>query len=161
MDHLWSPWRFRYIAGPKPERECIFCEIAASKEDELNLVLFRGKLTFVVLNRYPYSVGHLMIVPLAHVASLEEMHEPAGGEMMLLMRRAEIALGKVYHPDGLNMGLNLGASAGAGVAGHLHMHVVPRWLGDANFMTTVAETRVLPESLEATYAKLKEACALW
>ncbi len=161
MDYLWSPWRFRYIAGPKPERECIFCEIARSDDDKRNLVLFRAQFTFVVLNRYPYTVGHLMIVPFTHVRSLEEMQETAAGEMMLLMRRAESVLGTVYHPEGLNMGLNLGASAGAGVAGHLHMHVVPRWDGDANFMTTVAETRVLPESLEFTYEKLKAACARW
>jgi len=161
MDYLWSPWRFRYVAGSRPEQECVFCQIAASPDDELNLVIHRDRSNFLVLNRFPYSTGHLMIVPYVHVASLAEAQEDTAAEMMSLMRRAETTVGKVYHPDGLNMGLNLGASAGAGVAGHLHMHVVPRWPGDANFMTTVAETRVLPEALETCYAKLRDACAQW
>jgi len=161
MDYLWSPWRFRYISGPKTERECVFCQIAASSDDERNLVVHRAKHNFVVLNRFPYSTGHLMIVPYHHVAALADNTEENSAEMMHLMRRAEFLLGKVYHPEGLNMGINLGASAGAGVVGHLHMHVVPRWPGDANFMTTVAETRVLPEDLETTYTKLRTECAHW
>ncbi len=161
MDYLWSPWRFRYIAGPRPERECVFCAIGKSQEDEANLVVHRARDNFLVLNRFPYSTGHLMIVPYEHVASLGEATEAITAEMMQLMRRAETVLGKVYHPEGLNMGVNLGASAGAGIAGHLHMHAVPRWPGDANFMTTVAETRVLPEDLQITYTKLRDACSQW
>ena len=161
MDYLWSPWRFRYIAGPKTERDCVFCAIAASGYDEQNLVLYRAKLNFIVLNRYPYSAGHLMVVPYAHLGKLELTSDATTAEMMQLMRRAETVLGTVYHPEGLNMGINLGASAGAGVAGHLHMHVVPRWPGDANFMTTIAETRVLPEELATTYQKLRSECAQW
>ncbi len=161
MDYLWSPWRYCYITGPKTEQQCVFCAIAASTEDESNLVVYRGKLNFIVLNRFPYSTGHLMIVPYAHVAALGETGEETTSEMMLLMRRSEVLLEKVYHPGGLNMGMNLGASAGAGVVGHLHMHVLPRWTGDANFMTTVAETRVLPEELETTYKKLRIECAQW
>ncbi len=161
MDYLWNPWRYRYIAGPKTEQDCIFCAIAASTQDETNLVIYRGKLNFLVLNRYPYSTGHLMVVPYPHIAGLSETGEETTSEMMLLMRRSEVLLGKVYHPEGLNMGINLGASAGAGVAGHVHMHVLPRWTGDANFITTVAETRILPEELETTYKKLRIECAQW
>lgn len=161
MDHLWSPWRFRYIAGPRDESDCVFCAIAASPDDEANLVVYRAEHNFLVLNRFPYSTGHLMIVPYAHVAALGEATEATTAEMMHLMRRAEAGLKKVYHPEGLNLGLNLGASAGAGVAGHLHMHCVPRWPGDANFMTTIGETRVLPEDLQTTYSKLREECVHW
>lgn len=161
MDYLWSPWRFRYIAGPKDEQDCVFCRIATANDDEANLVIYRAQHNFLVLNRFPYSTGHLMIVPFAHVAALGEATPETTAEMMQLMRRAETVLGKVYHPEGLNMGLNLGVSAGAGVAGHLHMHAVPRWPGDANFMTTIAETRVIPEDLGLTYQKLRNECAQW
>lgn len=161
MDYLWNPWRYRYIAGPRPVTACIFCDIANSTEDEANYVIHRARHNYVVLNRYPYTSGHLMVVPFAHVAGLAEAPEESSVEMMTLMRLAEECLRRVYHPDGLNMGLNIGASAGAGVAGHLHMHVLPRWSGDANFMTTVAETRILPEELSMTYQKLKEICAHW
>ncbi len=158
MDTLWSPWRFRYLAEPHKNQECVFCRIAASSDDEANLVVHRAQFNYLVLNRFPYSTGHVMIVPYAHLASLAETPQETTAEMMDLMRRAEDVLGKVYHPEGLNMGINLGASAGAGVAGHIHMHVVPRWPGDANFMTTIAETRVIPEDLGLTYRKLREAC---
>ena len=161
MEYLWSPWRYRYIAASRSEQQCVFCAIAAANDDEANLVIHRARSNFLILNRFPYSTGHLMIVPYRHVASLAEADEEITVEMMQLMRRAETVLGKVYHPEGLNMGLNLGASAGAGIASHLHMHVVPRWPGDANFMTTIAETRVLPEELPVTYSKLREACARW
>ncbi len=123
--------------------------------------MYRGRHNFAVLNRYPYSSGHLMIVPFEHVASLSAAAEETAAEMMTLGRRAEECLREAYHPDGLNLGMNIGASAGAGVAGHIHMHVLPRWSGDVNFMTAISETRVLPEALETTYAKLKEACSRW
>lgn len=161
MDHLWSPWRYQYIRETHAKIACVFCDIAASRDDEANFVLHRSALNFVVLNRYPYSSGHLMVVPYQHAATLTGVPGETTAEMMALMRRSEELLRVIYHPDGLNMGLNVGASAGAGVAGHIHMHVLPRWTGDANFMTTLAETRVLPEDLAVTYSKLKNACAHW
>ena len=147
MDHLWSPWRYRYVSEKGPQ-ECIFC---AQKSDH---ILHRAEKNFVLLNLYPYTSGHLMIAPYAHVPTLSECEPSALQEMMLLAQRAEAALRKVYSPSGFNVGLNIGSSAGAGIAGHIHMHVLPRWPGDANFMTTIAETRVIPEDLETTYAKL-------
>ncbi len=123
--------------------------------------MHRGQLNYVVLNRYPYTSGHLMIVPFGHVSSLSAASGDATAEMMELTRKAEDILREAYRPDGLNLGMNIGASAGAGVAGHIHMHLLPRWGGDANFMTTIAETRVLPEALETSYAKLRKLCSRW
>jgi len=161
LDYLWSPWRYQYITGSSPKPACIFCDIASSAHDEENFVLHRGQHNYVVLNRYPYSSGHLMIVPFEHVASLSAALDETAAEMMTLARRSEECLREAYRPDGLNIGMNLGASAGAGVAGHIHMHVLPRWSGDVNFMTAVAETRVLPEALETTYSKLRKTCSRW
>jgi ATP adenylyltransferase len=135
----------------------LFCDKAASSDDRANLVVLRADHNFILLNLYPYTSGHLMIAPYAHVASLELAHEVALEEMMLLARRATRALRELYKPDGVNLGMNLGACAGAGVAGHIHMHVLPRWCGDASFMTTVAETRVLPEELSVTWERLRGA----
>lgn len=154
MDHLWSPWRFTYLSQAAPETGCVFCRIASEGRDVQNHVLLRGEHCFVLLNRFPYTNGHLMIVPYQHVAELAGTPEPALREMMRLIQDSERNLTSIYHPGGFNVGMNLGACAGAGVAGHIHMHVVPRWFGDANFMTTTAETRVLPESLDATYERL-------
>jgi len=154
MDHLWTPWRYRYISKADPSDACIFCLKAAENKDAENYILHRGKLNFILLNLFPYTAGHLMIAPYQHVATLEESPGDTLSEMMRLTQRAEINLRAVYRPHGLNIGLNIGASAGAGVAGHIHMHVVPRWTGDANFMTTVGETRVVPEDLATTYEKL-------
>ncbi len=154
MDYLWSPWRYRYVSSNSGEDGCLFCRISSEKDDKSNYVLLRAERNFAVLNRFPYTSGHLMIVPYAHVASLEEAEPETLAEMMVLARRAEIALRRVYRPEGLNLGLNIGKSAGAGVAGHIHMHVLPRWSGDVNFMTAVGETRVLPEDLETSYERL-------
>jgi ATP adenylyltransferase len=154
MDHLWSPWRYRYVSSSSPDDACLFCRIQAEAKDRENCVLLRGKLNFVLLNRYPYTSGHLMIAPYAHVASLGEASPDALAEMMTLARKTEAALRDVYHPAGFNIGLNIGRAAGAGVAGHIHMHVLPRWAGDVNFMTSIGETRVLPEDLETTYDRL-------
>ena len=154
MDYLWSPWRYRYVSSNSGEEGCLFCRISSDKDDKSNYVLLRAELNFVVLNRYPYTSGHLMIVPYAHVATLEEAAPQALAEMMSLAQRAESALRRVYRPEGLNLGLNIGKSAGAGVAGHIHMHVLPRWSGDVNFMTSVGETRVLPEDLERSFERL-------
>ncbi len=156
MDRLWSPWRYRYVSK-KGLKECIFCLNSSLNDDKTHYILHRAEKNFVLLNLYPYTSGHLMIAPYAHVPSLSESEPTALQEMMLLAQRAEAALRKVYNPSGFNVGLNIGESAGAGIAGHIHMHVLPRWLGDANFMTTIGETRVMPEDLETTYAKLLEA----
>ncbi len=154
MDHLWTPWRYRYISKALPSDGCIFCAKAAANRDAENYILHRGKLNFVLLNLFPYTNGHLMIAPYQHVATMAETPAATLTEMMQLARHAEINLSAVYRPDGFNVGVNLGVSAGAGVADHIHMHVVPRWTGDANFMSTIGETRVLPEELPATYEKL-------
>jgi ATP adenylyltransferase len=139
----------------KDKARCILCDAVASTSDKENLVVYRGALSFVILNRYPYTSGHLMIAPYDHVARLHEASEAASREMMQLMRRAERILEELYRPDGLNLGMNLGEAAGAGVDQHIHMHVLPRWNGDANFMTTVGETRVIPEALDDSYERLK------
>jgi ATP adenylyltransferase len=161
MDHLWSPWRYQYVSStgavPSGKDFCLFCRVAGAHEDAANLVVFRGECCFVLLNRYPYSSGHLMIAPYAHVPTLEETETGTLEEMMRLAQRCEAALRQVYRPDGMNFGLNLGQAAGAGIAGHIHMHGLPRWLGDTSFMTTVGETRVLPEDLENTRQKLTAA----
>lgn len=159
MDYLWSPWRYRYISTAGESDPCIFCSAAAAENDRETLVVHRGSRCYVILNRFPYTSGHLMVAPYGHVASLAELDEEAAVEMMLLARRAESHLRAIYRPEGLNIGMNLGRCAGAGVAGHIHAHVLPRWTGDANFMTTVGETRVLPEDLADTWEKLSRAFA--
>jgi ATP adenylyltransferase len=157
MDRLWTPWRYSYISKAGGTPGCIFCEKAASDEDRENLVVHRAPRCFVLLNLFPYTNGHMMVAPYEHVDSLAACPEESALEMMLLARGAEEVLRKVYRPQGLNLGMNLGECAGAGVAGHIHLHVLPRWVGDANFMTSVAETRVLPESLDTTWQRLHEA----
>ena len=164
MDYLWSPWRYRYLTHAREQQGCIFCEMAADNDaqqnhDEQNLIVHRGKYNFVVLNRYPYTSGHVMVVPFAHAAELSAIEDAAATELMQLMRVAEVHLRNIYRPNGLNMGMNIGESAGAGIAGHIHMHVLPRWFGDANFMTTIGETRILPEELDVTWQKLRTAFA--
>jgi ATP adenylyltransferase len=157
MDYLWSPWRFRYVTTAGAGDECIFCVKAAEPNDEENLVVHRGERNFVILNLYPYTTGHLMIAPYEHAATLEGTAEETLAEMMRLTRLSEKHLRAVYRPRGLNIGMNIGECAGAGIAGHIHMHVVPRWPADANFMTIIGETRVLPEDLKTTYRKLSDA----
>jgi len=154
MDHLWSPWRYKYIASADKTDECVFCRINREQKDAENFVVHRATLNFIVLNLFPYTSGHLMIVPYEHKASLVEFDTATTTEMLELAKRSQLALEAEYHPDGFNIGMNLGRSAGAGVADHLHLHVVPRWIGDANFVSIVGETRVLPEDLAATYLKL-------
>ncbi|MCU1335452.1 MAG: histidine triad protein [Bryobacterales bacterium] len=157
MDRLWTPWRYRYVSTAGSKGGCIFCEAAASSDDRGNYVVLRAERNFAILNLYPYTSGHLMIAPYEHVATLAGAHPATLEEMMRLTARAEQALRQVYRPDGINIGMNLGEAAGAGVPGHIHMHVLPRWTGDASFMTTIAETRVLPETLDTTYERLKAA----
>ena len=159
MDHLWSPWRFRYVtrAEGATEEGCVFCRISSESRDRENYVLLRGGRNFILLNLYPYTSGHLMVAPYEHVATLEETPEETLDEMMRMARLAERRVREVYRPQGLNLGMNIGECAGAGIAGHLHLHLLPRWYGDSNFMTTVGETRVLPEELDVTYQRLLEA----
>lgn len=158
MERLWSPWRAKYIAsGVDTQRdECVLCLIAKHPEDdEKNFILHRGQHGFVVLNLYPYISGHLMIVPYLHTSEFGSMPKEITDELMDLAKHSQTALREVYSPAGFNMGMNLGAAAGAGIVDHLHIHLLPRWAGDTNFMTPVAETRVLPEDLETTYSKLQ------
>jgi ATP adenylyltransferase len=160
MDYLWSPWRYRYVVQASPGDECIFCSKPAAGDDAANLIVFRGERSFVLLNLFPYTTGHLMVAPYQHVATLEDAPEETAVEMMRLARRASAHLRAIYRSPGLNLGMNVGECAGAGVAGHIHLHVLPRWPGDTNFVTTVAETRVLPEDLSVTYGKVSRAFAV-
>lgn len=159
MNRLWSPWRSEYItaaSNSQPDSRCVFCEIQTdSARDEENFVLHRGQFNLVVLNIHPYISGHLLIVPYAHLAELDETPKETTDELMDLTKRAQTAIRDAYQPNGFNVGMNLGAAAGAGIAGHLHLHILPRWNGDTNFMSTVAETRVLPEDLQTTFKKLR------
>jgi ATP adenylyltransferase len=157
MDFLWSPWRMEYIISPKSGDSCIFCDALKQEDGDENLVVHRGPQAFVMLNRYPYTSGHLMIVPYEHKPSLEFLAAAARAEIMDLSARAIQVLQALYTPQGFNLGMNIGTAAGAGVIGHVHLHVVPRWVGDTNFMSSVAQTRVLPELLSETYHRVKEA----
>jgi ATP adenylyltransferase len=154
MDRLWSPWRLAYVTSASGEPSgCVFCHTTEPGRDDL--VLFRGRTCYVVLNLYPYNNGHLMVVPNRHVASLHATTAEERNELMELTRHAEMALNEAYTPQGINMGINLGRPAGAGVLDHLHIHAVPRWNGDTNFMTVFGETRVLPETLPETRQRLQ------
>src|SRR6185312_7285471 len=159
MDYLWTPWRYAYITGTKTGHECVFCGKAHANHDESALIVYRGSHCYICLNAFPYTSGHVMIIPYEHLDELQKLPAITAGEMIALCQRTESVLRDLYHPDGINLGMNIGAAAGAGVAGHVHMHVLPRWVADANFMTVVGETRVLPESLEITWKRMKEAFA--
>ena len=154
MERLWAPWRSAYVTGSGGgSGGCIFCHLTEPGRDEL--ILVRGRVSFVILNLYPYNNGHLMVVPHRHVANLASTTEDERAELMRLTRHAEIAINEAYSPQGLNMGINLGRPAGAGVLDHLHIHVVPRWNGDTSFMTVIGDVRVLPEDLATTAKKLR------
>ncbi len=161
MDILWSPWRYDYIkSGDAPAATnstgCVFCDILNSPaSDEEKFILHRAGHNFVILNAFPYISGHLMVVPYNHIADLDGADKQTTDELMDLAKRCQTALREVYHPNGFNLGMNFGKAGGAGVAEHFHLHFLPRWIGDANFMTAVAETRTIPEDLATTYAKLK------
>jgi ATP adenylyltransferase len=153
MERLWSPWRLAYVSSASGEpTACIFCN--TSEPGRGDLVVARGRVAFVILNLYPYNNGHMMIVPERHVPNLASLNAEEQAELMQLTRRAELALTEAYNPQGINVGINIGRPAGAGVADHVHVHVVPRWNGDTNFMTVVGNVRVVPEDLAATRAKL-------
>jgi ATP adenylyltransferase len=184
VDYLWTPWRYAYVtaadAHPRPgippeltaypgDAGCVFCNMMAAVDyaiaagmdrgaaERAALLVLRGQHNFICLNRFPYTAGHIMIVPYAHQGSLAALPAEASAEIMDLARQSECALAAIYRPDGFNFGLNLGKAAGAGIAGHLHFHGLPRWLGDTNFMTVTAETRVLPEDLTVTWQRMREA----
>ena len=150
---LFAPWRYEYLVAEKSET-CIFCEAAASGEGEESLVVFRGRHVFVLLNRYPYTNGHLMVAPYGHEARLSDSNEETLKELVTVIARGEKILGETYRTDGLNIGVNLGSAAGAGISGHYHVHLVPRWNGDTNFMTVAGNVRVVPEELPATRRRL-------
>ena len=184
MDRLWTPWRYSYVthadspgrkgvpaalsAWPGEDRHCVFCNmlgavtwardngVAAAEAERAAYILTMREHCFVCLNAFPYSTGHLLILPYAHIASLAAVEAATAQEMMSLAREAETWLRHLYRPNGLNLGINMGEAAGAGVAGHLHLHALPRWTGDASFMTTVGETRILPEALDETWRRLRE-----
>jgi ATP adenylyltransferase len=155
MDHLWTPWRFNYISQTDhADTGCVFCRILAEDRDESNYVLFRGKNLFIILNLFPYTSAHLLIVANRHISFLAEAETAELNDFLDLAQKCERALRKEYRPQGFNLGFNLGRSAGAGVEHHIHMHVVPRWTGDSNFVSVISETRVIPEDLAETYRRL-------
>jgi ATP adenylyltransferase len=167
MDRLWSPWRLEYVTGPKPITGCIFCHAAAAAAhletpaeaadgfDQASLILWAGTHSYVILNRYPYNNGHLMVVPHRHTSTLTALNLDELHEIIRLTQRSELALREAYRVEGINIGINLGKAAGAGIEEHLHVHLVPRWSGDTNFMTVVGDTRVLPQDLVSTAALLR------
>ena len=156
MKNLWSPWRMSYIKSPKNKEVCVFCEAISQDEDSSNFVVHRAENSFVILNRYPYSNGHMMVIPNYHVSGLNDLNKPVRAEMMELMNKSTETLKELFQPEGFNLGVNIGEAAGAGIGDHVHLHIVPRWKGDTNFMTSLGNTRVIPESLEETYRQIKE-----
>jgi ATP adenylyltransferase len=155
MQRLWAPWRLSYVQGERKQEGCIFCEAAESGDDAAHHVLQRGNRCFVMLNAFPYNSGHLMVAPRRHVPSIEDLEPDELLELMTLSQRSLSALRDTYRPDGFNLGVNEGEIAGAGFADHMHLHVVPRWAADNNFMAVTGDTRVLPQSLDDSYAALR------
>ncbi|MCE5315533.1 MAG: HIT domain-containing protein [Armatimonadota bacterium] len=154
MERLWAPWRLEYITAEKVEG-CVFCVFPQQDCDQKNRILYRGKHSFVIMNAFPYSNGHLLIPPYRHIADISQLSDEENLEIMQLTQLCCKALNEVCRPDGFNIGMNLGTAAGAGIADHLHLHIVPRWAGDINFMPVFADVKVIPEALETTYIKLK------
>ena len=157
MRHLWAPWRMSYIENHSSDDGCLFCTRLAMQDGEENLILKRADLAFVILNRFPYVNGHMMVVPNQHVAALDELDPEAQAQLMHLTSQSMRVLREVYSAESFNLGANIGEPAGAGIAEHVHLHVLPRWPGDTNFMATTASTRVIPEALEVTYQRLRHA----
>jgi ATP adenylyltransferase len=154
MDYLWTPWRYAYVSSAEKVSGCVFCNAVKAGDDAKALIVHRALHCYVILNAYPYTPGHVMIVPYAHLDELQKLPAEAANEMMALSQRMETVLRDLYTPDGVNLGMNIGKAAGAGIAGHIHMHVLPRWVADANFLSVVGETRVLPETLEETWKRI-------
>ncbi|MFZ0954706.1 MAG: HIT domain-containing protein [Candidatus Sulfotelmatobacter sp.] len=159
MDYLWTPWRYAYVSSAGKTQECVFCDAVKDRDDSRTHIVYRGERCFVILNAYPYTPGHVMVVPYAHLDELQKLPPEAAHEMMELSQRMETVLRELYHPDGINLGMNIGKAAGAGIAGHIHMHVLPRWVADANFLSVVGETRILPETLDVTWKRISGALA--
>ena len=157
MDYLWTPWRYAYVSSTEKTAGCVFCDAPKEKDDAKVLIVHRGQYCFVILNAYPYTPGHVMIVPYQHLDELQKLPVEAAQEMMALSQRMETVLRELYRPDGINLGMNIGKAAGAGIAGHIHMHVLPRWVADVNFVSVVGETRILPETLDVTWRRMREA----
>ncbi|MBS3741390.1 MAG: HIT domain-containing protein [Candidatus Cloacimonetes bacterium] len=155
MKHLYSPWRMKYILENKGKK-CVFCVKQEDTNDAKHFILRRGEYSYVIMNLYPYNSAHLLVVPYKHVSTLQELPDEELTEMMQLVKLSEKVLTKVYKPDGFNIGMNIGEAAGAGIAEHLHVHIVPRWKGDTNFFTTINGTRVIPEDMKIAYKKLKK-----
>ena len=155
MERIWAPWRMGYIQKEKPEG-CILCDKPREKDDALNYILYRGEKNFVIMNSYPYNPGHLMIAPYRHIANLEELTDEELYEHFKIVTHSIKVLRQVFSPGGFNLGINMGKLAGAGISGHVHTHIVPRWEGDTNFMPVLSDTRVVPEALAETYEKLKD-----
>jgi ATP adenylyltransferase len=156
MDYLWTPWRYAYVTSGSKTTGCIFCDLPLAQDDAKTHIVYRGRGCYIVLNAFPYTPGHIMIVPFAHLDELQKLPVETAHEMMDLSQRMEHVLRRLYAPDGVNLGMNIGRAAGAGVVGHVHMHVLPRWVADANFVSVIGETRVLPESLDVTYQRIKD-----
>lgn len=157
-ERLWAPWRMQYVStAGKSDTGCIFCIKPAEEQDEVNLIVLRGAQAFAMLNLFPYTSGHLMVAPYRHTGDILSLSDEESLDLWRLMQRCVRVLQQVYQPEGFNIGFNIGRAAGAGIEGHLHLHIVPRWHGDTNFMTTISETRVLPETLDETYRRLKTA----
>ena len=160
MDNLWAPWRKEYIKQIGKEQGCFLCQELEKEDSAENLILYRGKYSFIILNRYPYSNGHVMVAPLRHTGNFEELKKEELQEIFTLSQKLIAALKKVYNPQGFNLGINLGRCAGAGLIDHLHLHIVPRWEGDTNYMLVTGNTKVIPESLEEGYKQIKKALNL-
>ncbi|HHS48318.1 MAG TPA: HIT domain-containing protein [Desulfurella acetivorans] len=156
MKILWAPWRMAYILSDKKPQSCVFCNAYKDQNDEKNYVLFRSKHCFVIMNIYPYNPGHIMVVPNRHIDHIKLLNEQEGGDIFQVMQRFCSILETAFKPNGINIGMNIGSAAGAGIADHIHFHIVPRWNGDTNFMSTVCDTKVISESLRQTYNKIKE-----
>jgi ATP adenylyltransferase len=160
---MWSPWRMAYISAEKEHgfegSQCVFCDLPARRDDARTYILYRGARAFVIMNLYPYNNGHLMVVPYAHVDALSALDEATLTEMMLLVQRSQGVLQECMRPQGFNIGINQGRAAGAGIADHIHMHVLPRWMGDTNFMTSLGDVRVMPQHLDETYQLLRQGFA--
>src|SRR5437868_5903346 len=156
MDRLWAPWRMRYIEKADETEGCIFCAKPPELTDQENLILLRGEHAFVMMNAFPYSNGHLMVAPYQHTADLDHLSDPEMLDLFALTRRGVNLLKAAFKPDGFNIGINMGRIAGAGIADHVHVHIVPRWSGDTNFMPVISDVRVIPESLQVVYSRLRE-----
>lgn len=154
MENMWSPWRMKYITDNEKPGDCIFCSYPIMKDGIENLIVHRGASAYVILNRYPYTSGHVMVVPFQHAASIEELTPTIRGEIMEMVNETIGVLRKVYQPEGFNIGINMGSAAGAGIAEHAHVHIVPRWAGDTNFMSITGETRVIPEDMQVTFTRI-------